>query len=183
MYKRKPKWNLSLTNNFNINTRVGRLWIIYTHQSLGSKLAIICNKKPNQNKIKFVLFNVSSVRRSSGKTDAKVRPQMLKRPILNSSDQCKLALRPSLPWLDRATGLWSRTHCWYRLDLDQTTETPSLKIETCFIREERNSQTEESGPDSERDSWKEECLWRLDTGDRREADREVTTAAGQGSVW
>lgn len=44
MYKRKPKWNLSLTYHFNRNANVGRLWIIYTHQNLDNKFAINVTK-------------------------------------------------------------------------------------------------------------------------------------------
>lgn len=67
MYKRKPKWNLSLTDHFNRNARVGRLWIIYTHQNLGNKLAIKVTKRGEGEKKRFVRFYVRSVRCSSGK--------------------------------------------------------------------------------------------------------------------
>lgn len=102
MYKRKPKWNLNLTDHFNRNARVGRLWITYTHQNLGNKLAINVTKK-GETKKKTNLFDfMSTLWCSSGKTEAKIRPQTLKyHPELTSdrhTDQpAVVRLSESLP--------------------------------------------------------------------------------------
>lgn len=61
MYKRKPKWNLSLTDHFNRNVRVGRLRIIYTQQNI-DKLAfnVTKGKKRNLKNRKRNLFDFMS---------------------------------------------------------------------------------------------------------------------------
>lgn len=90
-----------------------------THQNLGNKLAINVTKRVRKKKRKFVRFYVRSVRCSSGKSEAKIRPQTLKyHPDRIVSVQT-----------DTRPPHWVKT----LLTRTQITDTPSLKLQTCLV--------------------------------------------------